>query len=279
MNNVQLMEFYLDSGIDTMMEEVPLDHFHQSNEIQNSVIAPSKAVAPDTKLTDTKTNSASSSKPQIQSLKPSESVMMAEQLASSASNLSELKEKLYAFEGCSLKKTAMNTVMYDGNEQAPIMVIGEAPGADEDRQAIPFCGASGKLLDLMFASIGLARTDNLYITNTIFWRPPGNRRPTVEETQICRPFLERQIELLQPQLLILVGATSLNAVLDITKSISSSRGKFYTYEHKNCKLSIPSTPIFHPSYLLRAPIQKKKAWFDLLKIKDFIQNKMPDVYL
>lgn len=278
MDNVQLMEFYLDSGIDTMMEDVPLDHFHQSAEIQNPVVLPAKAIPNTNKITDANVNTRPATKTQTQSLKPLESVMLAEQLASSATNLSELKEKLYAFEGCSLKKTAMNTVMYDGNEQAPIMVIGEAPGADEDRQGIPFCGASGKLLDLMFASIGLSRTDNLYITNTIFWRPPGNRRPTLEETQICRPFLERQIELLQPQLLILVGATSLNAVLDITKSISSSRGKFYNYEHKNDTLSIPSTPIFHPSYLLRAPIQKKKAWFDLLKIKEFIQNKMPDVY-
>lgn len=266
-NNIQLLELCLDAGIDTPMAETPINHFHRPKTNLNEIKKPKQHLPPPA-------NHSSTTLAQPALSSPSELVSQAEQLAARAKTLAELKEKLITFEGCSLKKTAINTVISDGIDTASIMVIGEAPGADEDRQGIPFCGVSGKLLDQMFASIGLFREKNIYITNTIFWRPPGNRRPTIEETQICKPFLQRQIELLSPKLILLVGATSLNAVLDLNKPISTSRGTFFTYKEQT--LAIPATPIFHPSYLLRAPIQKKKAWFDLLKIKAFIDKNIPD---
>ncbi|MES2215045.1 MAG: uracil-DNA glycosylase [Pseudomonadota bacterium] len=187
-----------------------------------------------------------------------------------ASMLAALKNKVMSFDLCALKHTATNTVFGDGAIDASIMIIGEAPGATEDAEGIPFCGESGKLLDNMLASIGLSRKTNVYITNTAFWRPPGNRRPSDEEIEQCRPFVEEHIAIIDPKLLILVGSTAVESLLGKHLQISKIRQEHYHYTNKCLTRSITTTALFHPAYLLRQPMQKKTTWYDLLKIKEFL---------
>jgi uracil-DNA glycosylase family 4 len=170
-----------------------------------------------------------------------------------------------------LKKTAINTVFSDGNPKAKVMVIGEAPGADEDRQGLPFVGLSGKLLDRMFASIGLDRT-TIYITNIIPWRPPGNRQPTPSETNLCLPFVERHIELVSPEFLVLVGGTAAKSILQSTEGIMKLRGRWLSYQTSTMQKPIKTLATFHPAYLLRAPGQKRLAWLDLLMLKQALNT-------
>ncbi len=198
----------------------------------------------------------------------------ARSIADKCNSLEELREALENFEGLSIKKTANNTVFADGNPNAKIIAIGEAPGANEDEEGIPFCGVSGKLLDQVLLSIGLSRKNNLYITNSVFWRPPGNRKPTLEENMVCLPFLEKHIALIKPELILLVGSTSASALLNTTETISRLRTKFYQYTNCYLDKSIPVAVIFHPSYLLRQPLQKKTVWLDLLKIKNKFLEKL-----
>jgi uracil-DNA glycosylase len=193
-------------------------------------------------------------------------------LADKAETIEELKNYVMNYDGCDLKKTATNTVFADGISSSRIMLIGEAPGASEDEQGIPFCGQSGQLLDNMMSTIGLSRKENIYITNTIFWRPPANRRPTQEEIEICRPFVEKHIALIKPKLLVLVGATALTSLLGDHLQISRIRQEYYQYSNKYLSEAITTTAIFHPAYLLRQPFQKKATWYDLLKIQQFLQK-------
>jgi len=179
-----------------------------------------------------------------------------------ASTLEELRKETENFDGCPLKTTAMNFVFSDGNPKSEIMLIGEAPGEEEDRQGLPFVGAAGQLLNKMLLSIGLKRED-VYITNILFWRPPGNRTPNEEEIASCLPFVERHIELINPKLIVLLGGSSAKAILRSTVGITRLRGKWH--EHKG----IPVMPFFHPSYILRQPASKKLAWHDLIEIKKF----------
>lgn len=179
-------------------------------------------------------------------------------------SLDDLRAALEAFDGCALKNTATQLVFGDGNPQADIMVIGEAPGADEDRQGKPFVGVSGQLLDRMLGFIGLTR-DVFYITNTVYWRPPGNRKPNDGEFAICRPFVDKHIELVNPKLLLLVGDKSVRGLAGATSGITRSRGKWYdvTVGDK----TIPAMASFHPAYLLRTPAAKRQAWQDLLALQ------------
>lgn len=188
------------------------------------------------------------------------------ELADSASTLADLKAIVMKFEGCPLKKGAINTVFADGSEGAKIMLIGEAPGANEDVEGIPFCGRSGKLLNNILPSIGLTRAD-AYITNTVFWRPPGNRRPTASEIEICRPFVEKHIALVKPKVIVLVGSTAVESLLGSKVSMHDLRGESFQYKNDYLEQPIATTVIFHPSYLLRQPFKKKLMWFDMLKIK------------
>lgn len=193
-------------------------------------------------------------------------------LAQSAKTLTELREALEKFENCPLKKTATNLVFSDGNPDAPIMVVGEAPGADEDRQGIPFVGMSGQLLDRAFAAIGLDRT-KIYISNILPWRPPGNRQPTPHETALCLPFIERHIELISPEFLILVGGTAAKTLLKTNEGIVKLRGKWRSYQSPGLKSPIKALATFHPAYLLRSPAQKRFVWLDLLSLKAMIESK------
>lgn len=185
-------------------------------------------------------------------------------------SLEELRESLEKFDKCLLKKMSTNTVFSDGNPKAEVMLIGEAPGANEDIQGIPFCGESGKLLDQIFSSIGLSREKNLYITNSVFWRPPGNRKPSDEEIKQCLPFLEKHISIIKPKLIVAVGAISLYALLGYTGSISKKRTQVLKYKNKYLDEPINVITIFHPAYLLRQPSQKKTAWEDMLLIRKLI---------
>src|SRR5436309_1994639 len=187
----------------------------------------------------------------------------ARELAQSARNLEELVEALAAFDGCALKKTATNLVFGDGNPAARIIFVGEAPGADEDRAGKPFVGVSGQLLDRMLGWIGLDRT-KFYITNIIYWRPPGNRQPSSDEVAACLPFVTRQIELVAPAILVPVGGPASETLLRRGEGISKSHGRWYDYQTPGLEVPIPAMPIFHPAFLLRAPGQKRAAWRDLL---------------
>jgi len=189
------------------------------------------------------------------------------ELSRKAQTLEELKAIMKTFEGCSLKKTATNLVFGEGNEKASLMVIGEAPGADEDRLGRPFVGMSGQLLDKMFATIGLSRQENIYISNIIPWRPPGNRTPTPSEIAICLPFLERHIEMIGPKYLCFVGGVSTKALLNTTEGIIRLRGKWHGYKMPHLSTPIPALAMYHPAYLLRSPSKKREAWRDLLTLK------------
>ncbi len=189
-------------------------------------------------------------------------------LAAACPDLPSLAKALAAFEGCALRLTATNLVFGDGNPNAKLMLIGEAPGADEDREGRPFVGAAGQLLDRMLAAIGLDRT-SVYITNILPWRPPGNRTPTANEVTVCLPFLRRHIELVNPKVLVVVGGTSASALLGVGDGITRLRGRWQLYRGApgNERPPIPTMPIFHTAYLLRTPAKKREAWHDLLTIK------------
>ncbi len=191
-------------------------------------------------------------------------------MANNAKNLDDLKNYVMSFENCDLKHTAKNTVFGDGFRSGSIMIIGEAPGQSEDEQGIPFCGASGKLLDQILRSIDISRSKNAYITNCVFWRPPANRRPTDEEVEICKPFVEKHIALVNPNLLILVGSTAVSALLGSQYQISKIRKEYFQYSNQYLDKPIQTRALFHPAYLLRQPMQKRDTWYDLLKIREFL---------
>src|SRR6185369_3675392 len=182
-------------------------------------------------------------------------------LAASCTTLAELEAAIKGFEGCALKRTAKNTVFADGTAGAPVMIVGEAPGGDEDRLGKPFVGVSGQLMDRMMAAISLTREGGFYITNILFWRPPGNRTPTLAEQAMCLAFTRRHIELARPKLLILAGGVAAKAVLDTTEGIMRLRGKWASYRLSD-GTELPTMPTFHPAYLLRTPASKRQSWQD-----------------
>jgi len=186
--------------------------------------------------------------------------------AGAANSLAELQAALERFDGCALKRTATNTVFADGVAQAPVLLIGEAPGRDEDRIGKPFVGRAGQLLDKMLASIGLDRKTNAYITNVINWRPPDNRDPSPEEAAQCLPFLRRHIELANPQVIILLGAVAARHVVGVSDGIMKLRGRWMEYRVGD--RMVPLMPTLHPAYLLRQPAHKKLAWRDLQSVRD-----------
>lgn len=186
---------------------------------------------------------------------------------SNVNDLSSLRDAIQNYDGIQIKKTATQIVFGEGVARPRVVVIGEAPGADEDRLGVPFVGVAGKLLDKILASVGLSRETNSYITNVLNWRPPGNRQPTPQEIAMSLPFLQKHIELLQPEFLLIVGGTSAKALFNIEQGITRVRGKWMEYELSNGK-KIPALITFHPAYLLRAPAQKALVWRDMLALKE-----------
>ena len=195
--------------------------------------------------------------------------MAAREAARRAKSLAELEDALKRFEGCGLKATAKNLCFYRGNPQGRLMIIGEAPGREEDLEGRPFVGRAGQLLDRMLAAIGLGEGD-VHITNVVYWRPPGNRTPTLEEVEVCRPFLERQIELVAPQVVMTLGGPAAKAILGATDGILRVRGKWGRVEAGEHTFRV--MPTLHPAYLLRTPAAKRHAWRDLLAVKLALQE-------
>jgi uracil-DNA glycosylase len=193
--------------------------------------------------------------------------------AMAANSVAELRAAVEAFNGCALKATARTTVFSDGLvEDARVLLIGEAPGKEEDEQGKPFVGRSGQLLDRMLATIGLDRRRNLLISNTIFWRPPGNRPPTPGEIAVCLPFAERLIALMKPELLILAGGVAAQTVLRREDGVMRMRGRRLVYNREGLPLPVNAMVMLHPAYLLRRPQEKRLAWGDLLLLEAWLEE-------
>ncbi len=262
-----LLDFYLEAGVDAPVGEQPVDRLADNA----AMPAPPERGAGEPKLaaggrsTNDPTQTALRADPVCRGrTSPDEAAMAARAAAKNAKTLEELREILQKFDGCALKATATQLVFADGNPQARVMLVGEAPGRDEDIEGLPFVGRSGKLLDRMLAAIGLDRT-KVYIANIVPWRPPGNRTPTPQESQICLPFILRQIELVDPDILVCLGNPSAQTLLGLKEGITRTRGRWFTFN--TGKREIRAMPTFHPAFLLRSPLQKRFAWRDFLAIK------------
>ncbi len=252
-----LLDWYDAVGADAPLQETPRDHFAEAAQRKMTPKASPPA----------RQSHAASGNPQPArgaSLPDDAAVMAARGQAEAAKTLDELRDILSRFEGCNLRKTAKNLVFSDGNPAAPLMLIGEAPGREEDIQGLPFVGRSGQLLDRMLKAIGLDR-DGVYIANVVPWRPPGNRTPSPLETEICKPFIQRQIALVEPQVIVFLGGASAKQLLRRSEGILRLRGKWMTYEAAGKAIDAMAT--LHPAYLLRQPAQKRMAWRDMLAIK------------
>jgi uracil-DNA glycosylase family 4 len=251
-----LLDFYLEAGADALLGEEPVDRFAAAEP------PPARAPQPAARPPDLEIKGRAA--PAAAPVAPDEAAMAARTAAKSAKTLDELRAILDKFDGCALKATATQLVFADGNPNAKVMFVGEAPGRDEDIEGLPFVGRSGKLLDRMLAAIGLDRT-KVYIANVVPWRPPGNRTPTPQETQICLPFILRQIELVDPDILVCMGNPSAQTLLGLKDGITKTRGRWFTFD--TGKREIRAMPTFHPAFLLRSPLQKRFAWRDFLSIK------------
>ncbi len=189
----------------------------------------------------------------------------ARRMAAAAPDLAALEDAIAAFDGCPLKtQGATRAVFARGRPDAPVMIVGEGPGADEDRQGAPFVGRAGKLLDRMLAAASL--TDRVFITNTVFWRPPGNRTPTLAEQAVCSPFVERAVALVKPKVLVLAGGAAAKSMLNTTEGILSLHGRWSDWTSEDGEITLPALPTLHPAFLLRQPAAKKKAWADLMTL-------------
>jgi uracil-DNA glycosylase len=251
-----LLRWYVEMGADEAIADAPQDRLQPHPEPQRIVAAPSPPNTP----------SAAAAAPAAFAESLSEGAQSARLLAAGAATVEELAARVARFDGCSLKLTATNTVFADGNPTAPVMIIGEAPGAEEDRSGRPFVGRAGQLLDRMLAAIGLDRTQVL-VTNMIYWRPPGNRTPTPAEIASCLPFVLRHVALVRPQVLVLAGATAAGALLPGGQGVTRLRGRWFDLAIPGLDRPVPTLPMFHPSFLLRAPERKREAWRDLLALR------------
>lgn len=256
-----VLRFYAEAGLDFALEE----------EAQNRLAAPIAVPAMEAAKTSVPPLAGPmpparplASRPPL-AVPDDAAVAMAREAARNAPTLDVLRAILSDFDGCSLKFTAKNLVFADGNPQAKIMLVGEAPGRDEDLDGRPFVGRAGQMLDKMLAAVGLDRT-RVYIANVIYWRPPGNRTPTPMETEICRPFIERQIALANPDLLVFVGGVAAKSFLPGPDGILRLRGNWTAWTIPGGR-TIPALPMLHPAYLLRNPAQKRLAWRDMLSLK------------
>lgn len=268
----ELLRFYAQAGYDEALEESPVDRFAEGKAAR-AVVArtapPASAPTPPPRSPREAAPARPAAPPQPPQQKAAvpdeEQAQRARALAREAKTLDELREIMAAFDGCNLKFTAKNLVFADGNPQAELMLVGEAPGRDEDIEGLPFVGRSGRLLDRMLGAIGRDRT-SAYIANVIPWRPPGNRDPSPLETEICRPFIERQIELAAPKVLVTLGNPSTKLLLKAQSGIMRMRGNWTTYATAS-GAEIPAMPTLHPAYLLRNPAHKRLAWRDFLEVK------------
>lgn len=251
-----LLAFWADAGVDAMLLDEPIDRIEAGR-----VMPPPRPAPPVAAI-------AAPARPGAAATDISGAVAEAQRLAAAVGDLEALVAAISAFEGCPLRfeGAATQAVVFRGAANAPLMVIGEGPGADEDAQGAPFVGRAGKLLDKMLGAAGL--TDRTLITNTVFWRPPGNRTPTPAEQAICAPFLERMIALVAPRMLLLVGGASAKSLLRREEGILSLRGRWFEWRSSDESLELPAMPTLHPAFLLRQPGAKKRAWSDLLTLTE-----------
>jgi uracil-DNA glycosylase len=239
-----IVRFYLEAGVSTPLLDEPVNRFAEVRAKQEAVV-PAKPAA--------------IAQPTVRDID-----------VSAAQTLDDLKAMIEAYDGCGLKKTATQVVFSDGVPGSRVMLVGEAPGRDEDIQGKPFVGKSGQLLDLMLKAIGLDRT-SVYIANTIYWRPPGNRPPTTEESAQCLPFIKRQIELAKPEIIVFVGGVSAKTMLNTKAGIMQLRGNWTEFSLPALG-TLPALPTLHPAYLLRNPAHKRLAWADWLSLKARLKN-------
>ena len=265
-----ILRWYADMGIDLAIDDAPRDRFadwaQESARIATQVPPPTEA---GTKRALPPRNAQLAASVRIvdpaAAQSQDEAAKSARERARSAASLDELRAVLESFDGCALKRTATQLVFADGNPQAKVMFVGEAPGADEDRQGLPFVGKAGQLLNRMLAAIGHERS-SVYITNVVPWRPPGNRTPTPQETAVCMPFIARQIELVNPQVLVCLGAAATQTLLGVKEGIMRARGHWFEYGLEGGN-SVRTMPTLHPAYLLRSSSAKRLIWRDLREIR------------
>jgi len=252
-----LLAFWADAGVDAMLLDEAVDRIEAGK-----VLPPVRPSAP------TLVAPIPALRPGVGQPDISAAVAQAQAAAAAAQDMEALVAAIAAFEGCPLRYegAATKAVVYRGDPQAPLMVIGEGPGADEDARGEPFVGRSGQLLDKMFAAAGLS--GRVLISNTVFWRPPGNRTPSPAEQAVCAPFLERMIALVQPRMLLLVGAPSTKALLKREEGILKLRGRWLEWRSADGAIELPAMPTLHPAFLLRQPGAKKQAWSDLLTLTE-----------
>jgi len=265
----ELLAFYREAGIDALLEETPLDRFAGEGATTAPAPRTDSAPPPPERRAGAIGGALSAREREVVSrpalaLPPEAAVMAAREAAKSAATLAQLRAMLERFEGCALRTTATQLVFADGNPQARVMFVGEAPGRDEDIEGLPFVGRSGKLLDRMMAAIGLDRS-SAYIANVVPWRPPGNRTPTPQESAVCLPFTLRQIELADPDILVCLGSPSTQTLLNSKDGILKTRGRWLPFHTGTREIRAIAT--LHPAYLLRQPVQKRFAWRDFLAIK------------
>ena len=276
--SLAVLRWLIEAGADEAVSEAPVNRFAQTQSISlgspstplpsaSRTPSPSRGEGKDRERVAASTVAPTMTSSSAQAVSLSTAPGAARALAQSCTTLAELKTAVMNFEGCELKRSATNTVFADGDPSGRIMLIGEAPGRDEDLQGLPFVGRAGKLLDRMLAEIGLDRR-KVYITNVLNWRPPQNREPSPEEAATCLPFLHRHIELADPKLMILLGAVSVRHVLGLTEGITRVRGKWNLYQSVALDRAIPVMPTLHPAYLLRQPAAKRLAWRDLVAVAE-----------
>src|SRR6201991_5181709 len=265
----QLLAFYLEAGVDCALTDEPVNRLSDPDIVPAPPSAePQEAPPPRSPMQSPAP--IPSARAEVPS--PEVAISSARETARTAPSLEVLRELLEKFAGCALKSTATRLVFADGNPQARVMFVGEAPGREEDIEGLPFVGRSGQLLNRMIAAIGLDR-NSAYITNVIPWRPPGNRTPTPQETQICLPFIQRQIELVNPDVLVTLGNPSTQALLQTHEGIMRTRGKWRDYDTGT--RSIRAIATFHPAYLLRSPAYKRMSWQDLRAIAKALEQAAP----
>jgi DNA polymerase len=261
----QLLAFYLEAGVDCALTDQPVNRLAELDSVPAAV---PREVAPSPQVRELPAAMPAVSRSEMAAA-PEAVIASAREAARTAPSLEALRALLENFDGCALKHTATRLVFSDGNPQARIMLVGEAPGRDEDIEGLPFVGRSGKLLDRMIAAIGLDRS-KAYIANVIPWRPPGNRTPTPQETQICLPFIQRQIELVNPDVLVTLGNPSTQTLLSTREGIMKTRGKWFDYDTGTRTIRAIAT--FHPAYLLRSPSYKRMSWQDLRAIAEELEK-------
>jgi DNA polymerase len=266
----ELLAFYQEAGVDVPLAEAPVNRFAPAPSAERGAVArPTGGGPPATRTARDFAPKARPALPSTPALAPEQAVMAAREAAKSAATLDELRAMLDRFEGCALRATATQLVFADGNPTSRLMFVGEAPGREEDLQGLPFVGRAGKLLDRMLAAIGLDR-GSAYIANIVPWRPPGNRTPTPQECAICLPFMLRQIELADPDILVCLGAPSMQTLLNVKDGILKTRGRWFPFQTGTREIRAMAT--LHPAYLLRQPLQKRLAWRDFLAIKKTLES-------